>query len=51
MVDVMPTKDTVDVPMMPNQAQEPGNCTRAIPEDRCRVLTQEDGSAEPMVKK
>ena len=49
-VDVVPTEDDVDVPMMPDQAAEPGNPTRAIPEDRCDVPTQEDGSAEPMVK-
>ena len=50
MVDVMPTKDTVDVPMMPNQAQEPGNHTGALPEDQCGVPTQADGSAGPMDK-
>ena len=29
MVDVMPTEDDVDVPMMLNQARKPGNHTRA----------------------
>ena len=46
-VDVVPTEDDVDVPMMPDQAAEPGNPTRAVPEDWCGVPTQEDESAEP----
>ena len=49
-VDVVPTEDDVDVPMMPDQAAEPGNPTRAVPEDWCGVPTQEDESAEPMNK-
>ena len=42
MVDVVPTDDDVDVPMMPNKAQEPGTHTGAWQEDRCDVPTEED---------
>ena len=50
MLEAVPTKDDVDVPMMPNQAQEPANCTGALPEDRCDVPTQEDETVKPMDK-
>ena len=50
MVDVVPTEDDVDVPMMPDQVAEPGDRTRALPEDQCGVPTQEEGSTGPMDK-